>query len=141
VFRPDAPLLPATTYVATLRRSAADLAGNTLVADHSWSFTTGSAADTTPPMVVAVTPPADARDVAREAVLSVRFNEPIYPFVYGTIDGVVVDVSIDYATHTASLIPTAPLRSNGGYLANVSAADLARNTMDAPFRWAFVTAP
>jgi hypothetical protein len=140
-FTPDAPLAPLATYVATLRRAATDLAGNGLTADHVWSFTTAAADDTTPPSVVAVTPTPNATGVPRNALLSVTFDEPIYPFVYGRLDGVVVEVSIDYRTYTVSVLPTAPLRSGGGYLASVSVMDLARNAMAAPYQWSFVTAP
>lgn len=140
-FTPDAPLAPQATYVATLRRAATDLAGNPLAVDHVWSFSTGTAADTTPPTVVAVTPPPNATGVPRNTLLSATFDEPIYPFVYGKLDGVVVEVAIDYATHTVSVMPTAPLRSSGGYLASVSVMDLARNVMATPYQWSFVTAP
>lgn len=141
VFTPTAALAPQTVYVATLRSTAGDLAGNTLVGDQVWSFTTGSGTDTTPPVVVAVTPQPNSTNVARDAVGSVTFDEPIYPFVYGSIDGVVAAVSIDYATNTASVIPTAPLRAGGGYAASVSAMDLASNRMAAPYSWVFATAP
>jgi hypothetical protein len=43
VFSPSANLLPNTLYTATLTTGAANLVGTSLVADHSWSFTTGSA--------------------------------------------------------------------------------------------------
>jgi Bacterial Ig-like domain len=140
VFTPDAPLAPQTTYVATLRRAASDLAGNGLAADYAWTFTTGAAPDSTPPSVVAVTPAPDSTNVPRDALLSVTFSEPIFPFVYGKIDGIVVAVAIDYNTNTVSVLPNQPLRSNGGYAASIQAMDLARNLM-APYQWSFVTAP
>jgi hypothetical protein len=140
VFTPDAPLAPQTTYVATLRRSAADLAGNTPAADTTWSFTTGGVADSTPPSVLAVTPAPNATGVPRDALLSVTFSEPIFPFVYGRIDGVVVAVVIDYNTNTVSVLPNQLLRASGGYAASIQVMDLARNMM-APYQWSFVTAP
>jgi len=140
-FTPDAPLAPQTAYVATLRRSATDLAGNGLAADHVWSFSTGATADTKPPSVVAVTPPPNATGVPRSAALSVTFDEPIYPFVYGRLDGALVEVSIDYRTYTVTMLPTAPLRSSGGYAGSVTAMDLSRNAMAAPYQWSFITAP
>jgi Bacterial Ig-like domain len=139
VFTPDEPLAPQTTYVATLRRAATDLAGNALAADYAWAFTTGATPDTTPPSVVAVTPAPNSSGVPRNALLSVTFSEPIYPFVYGTIDGAVVEVAIDYSTNTVSVLPTQPLRENGGYAASIQVMDLARNAM-APYQWTFVTA-
>jgi hypothetical protein len=141
VFTPSAPLAPSSTYVARLSRAATDLAGNTLAADLVWTFTTASGADTTPPVVLSVSPAVDATQVPRSSVLSVTFSEPIYPFVYGSIDGVLVEVSIDYTTNTVSVIPTVPLRANGRYTSSTQVRDLAGNAMAAPYRWDFVTAP
>lgn len=141
VFTPSAPLEPRTNYVATLRRAAADLAGNAMAADVVWTFTTGAGADRTPPLVLSVSPANGTTQVPRDSALVVTFSEPIYPFVYGLIDGVLVEVDIDYATHTVSVIPTVPLRSNGRYTGSVQAKDLSGNAMDAPYRWGFVTAP
>lgn len=140
-FTPDAPLAPQTDYVATLKRSATDLAGNGLVADRAWSFRTGTATDTTRPSVVAVSPAPDATGVAHGAVMSATFDEPIYPFVYGKLDGAVVEVSIDYRTNTVTLTPTAPLGARSAYSASVQVMDLSRNVMAAPYRWTFLTAP
>ncbi len=141
VFTPDAPLVAGADYVATLRNTASDLAGNGLATNLVWSFTTGPGADTTPPSVLRVSPAIDATQVPRDAVLSVTFNEPIYPFVYGSIDGVLVEVAIDYTTNTVSVIPTVPLRPNASYSSSAQARDLAGNAMVAPYRWGFVTEP
>ena len=141
IFTPDAPLAPGADYVATLRHTASDLAGNGLAADLVWSFTTGLGADTTPPSVLSVSPANDATQVPRNSALSATFSEPIYPFVYGSIDGVLVEVAIDYTTNTVSVIPTVPLRSNGSYASSAQARDLAGNAMVVPYRWGFVTAP
>lgn len=45
-FTPSTSLSSATTYTATIKTGAKDVAGNNLLADHSWTFTT---IDTTPP--------------------------------------------------------------------------------------------
>jgi Bacterial Ig-like domain len=141
VFMPDAPLLPSSTYRVMLGRGATDLAGNRLAADYTWTFTTGTSVDRSAPGVRSVTPADGATNVARDTMLSVTFDEPIYPFVYGTIDGVAAEVSIDYAALTASVIATVPLRSAAGYSASVTARDLAGNVAPVPYRWGFVTAP
>ncbi|MFQ5559184.1 MAG: Ig-like domain-containing protein [Nitrospinota bacterium] len=44
-FSPSAPLFPDTVYIATVSGTVADLSGNSLGADYSWSFTTGSNAE------------------------------------------------------------------------------------------------
>ncbi len=41
-FNPTIPLLPGTEYIARLTIEVADLAGNTLLIEKEWSFTTGS---------------------------------------------------------------------------------------------------
>ena len=55
---PDADLAPGTLYTATTTTTAADLAGNHLQADHTWSFTTAAASftDTTVEDFTAGTP-------------------------------------------------------------------------------------
>ena len=141
VFKPDAALAPGSAYVATLRRTATDLAGNALAGDVVWSFSTGSGTDRTPPLVLNVSPTIDAAQVPRNAVLAVTFSEPIYPFVFGSIDGAMVEVAIDYATNTATMIPTTALRANASYTASASARDLAGNAMPEPYRWVFFTGP
>ncbi len=65
---PTAALASATTYTATVLGGASgvkDLAGNALATTFTWTFTTGAAADTTPPTVTGVTPAAGATNVAR----------------------------------------------------------------------------
>lgn len=141
VFTPDAPLAPNAAYVATLGRAAKDLAGNALATELSWTFTTGAAADRSAPSVLSTRPADGATNVPRDTILSVTFDEPIYPFVYGLIDGVATEVSIDYTTLTASVTPTAPLRASVGYAASVTTRDLAGNVSPVPYRWGFVTAP
>ena len=86
-------------------------------------------ADTTPPVVLGVSPAPGATDVAHDEPMSVTFDEPIYPFLYGSIDGVLVEVAIDYTTLTARMRPTAPLRSNVVYGGSAHLATL--RTLDA----------
>ena len=50
-FHPSASLANATTYTATITTGVTDLANNALAASKVWTFTTGAAADTTPPTV------------------------------------------------------------------------------------------
>jgi hypothetical protein len=50
-FAPDADLTENTAYTATLTTAITDAAGNPLAADYTWSFTTGTELDDTPPSV------------------------------------------------------------------------------------------
>ena len=64
VFTPAANLLPSTQYTATITTAAHNAAGNPLLSNAVWSFTTGKTTDTTPPQVT-VTLPASGRAVSR----------------------------------------------------------------------------
>jgi len=78
VFTPETALAYGMTYTATISAQLADFAGNTMLTDYSWTFTTASEpdepADTTPPEVVHVTP-ADGQT-------------GVYGFVFGICAGV-----------------------------------------------------
>ncbi len=47
-FNPDADLLPNTLYTSTIITAVKDLAGNTMLADYVWTWTTGILPDTDP---------------------------------------------------------------------------------------------
>ena len=141
VFSPQAALTPYTTYVATLGRGASDLAGNGMAAAVEWSFTTGGRTDDTPPSVLDLSPPNQSTNVPRGTALSVTFSEPPYPFVYGRVAGVLIEVAIDYTTNVVSMKPTEPLGSSAYYSGTVNVKDLAGNAMPEPFNWSFTTAP
>ena len=47
-FNPDADLLPNTLYTSTITTAVKDLAGNTMLADYVWTWTTGILPDTHP---------------------------------------------------------------------------------------------
>src|SRR2546422_734321 len=55
-FNPLSALAPLTSFTATVTTGAKDLAGNALVSNFVWSFTTGATPDTTPPAVSATVP-------------------------------------------------------------------------------------
>jgi hypothetical protein len=77
VLTPTQPLRPATTYVARARSGIADRWGNSLAAEHSWTFTT--AADEVPPWVVESVPAPGALTVRPETEIRVLFSEPLSP--------------------------------------------------------------
>ncbi len=79
VFVPEYPLENGTTYtVAFAAGTAQDYAGNYLGAA-SWSYTTTSVVDMTPPTVVSTTPSDGTTDVPVDIVLQIEFSEPIDP--------------------------------------------------------------
>ena len=75
---PSSDLAPNTTYTATVKGGSIgvkDRAGNALVQDYSWSFTTE--ADTTAPTVYTATP--TGADVARGTDATASFSEKVDP--------------------------------------------------------------
>jgi hypothetical protein len=152
---PNATLANNTIYTATVRGGAAgvkDLAGNALVADSTWTFTT--VADTTRPTIAARTPASNATGVARSGTVTVRFSEAMDPatitattFTLRTATGGVFvprSVSYDAATFTATLTPSTPLAASTRYTASVTGGtagvrDVAGNTMSSTSSWSFTT--
>lgn len=140
-FRPAAALVASTLYTATITTGVEDLAGNSLAANYSWSFTTTSGVDVTPPQVLSVEPPDGAQNVPLDAVIVVNYNEPITPFEFGLLDNRPVTVSFNSDYTTVTLTPTAGLNPGVTYTASVQSRDVAGNRMPVPFVWSFATVP
>ena len=73
---PAVPLAAGTTYTITFTTGIQDVAGNGLVSNRSWSFTTQA---NTAPVIMAVTPPSAAANVPRETTITAAFNENVLP--------------------------------------------------------------
>jgi len=144
-FTPGANLSPSTTYTANLSTAITDAVGNPLASAYSWSFTT-VAGDTTPPMVVSVSPEADATDVALDTVVTATFNEAMDASTITTssftLDGVSGSVSYNSGTYTATFTPSADLSGDTTYTANLSTAitDAVGNPLASAYSWSFTTA-
>jgi sporulation-control protein spo0M len=78
-FRPASALTAGTSYTATYTAQLTDTAGNGLTNPGSFSFTTGTAADTTGPGIVSTDPLANETGVGTNAILRVVFNKPVDP--------------------------------------------------------------
>jgi len=120
-----------------------DLAGNQ--GFYSFFFTTGTAADTTAPQVMGVSPGDGALDVPINARVSVLFDEPIRPL---SVDQVTLTGSgpvdlirtLSNANRLLTLIPTVPLAANTIYSINIAGIrDLAGNTLATPVITTFTT--
>ena len=114
------------------------------MAPFSWTFTT--AADTTPPVVTATSPAANATNVGLSSVVTATFGEAVQSstisFVLKDASNNTVSGSVTYdpVTETVTLSPTSSLGYSTVYTATLSGAqDLAGNVM-APFSWSFTTA-
>src|SRR5207249_4956488 len=84
-FNPLNTLAPNTIYTATITTGARDLAGNALISDFVWSFTTGATPDTTAPTVSFAVSANAATGVAINQTLSLPVALPIYPLTITTV--------------------------------------------------------
>src|SRR5205807_2599848 len=140
-FSPAANLAPRTTYTASISAGAKDLAGNALVADFVWSFTTGVIPDTTAPTVSATVPANSATGVGITAQIATTFSEPMdvstintstFTLKQGTIP---VAGTVNYSGVPATFSPTAFPSTTLFRSASISAGakDLAGNALVADF--------
>ena len=148
-FTPSAPLAGNTQYTATITTAAKDAAGNALAANYSWSFTTGTAPDTTPPTVSSTSPVNNATGVATTSSVSATFSEPMTNstlttasfLLATTAGGTAVTGTVGVSGNTATFTPSAPLAGDTQYTATITTAakDAAGNALAANYSWSFTT--
>ena len=146
VFTPDADLEGDTTYSVTVSSSVTDIAGNTLGADDSWSFSTG---DSTAPTITSRSPAADAGNVPVTTTIEVTFSEALDPAsvlanaIVVTDSGGSVAGTISLSTNDTIVVFTPDADLTPGMLHSVTVsgaiADLAGNTLGADDNWSFTT--
>ena len=152
-FSPPAVTMDGSTqYTATVKAGLQDLVGNQLISDYVWTFSTGTGADTAPPIVTQATPTAGSTDVSVTTYLYVTFNKPVNPatayitlFSMASVTPVIVpfyiEDSYDYNTNILSYKPIASnsLSYNTPYTARVDGViDLSGNVMP-EYTWSFTT--
>lgn len=141
-FTPTLPLAPNTVYSATITTGAKDLAGNSLAANYTWSFATG-----TVPVVVSTDPANTATGVAlnkkitasfSEVMNSATINNTTFLLKQGTnsITGIV-----SYSGTTASFTPSVNLQAGTTYIATITtgAQNPGGNGIAADYTWTFTT--
>jgi hypothetical protein len=152
-FIPTANLAPSTLFTATITTGVTDLAGNAMVSDYVWTFTTGTALSTTAPELVSTVPANAASNVPLNQAVSATFTKAMNPLTLTTATftltgpggvAIVGTVSYDAINFIATLTPTAALTASTTYTATVTtgAADLAGNPLGntgAPNPWTFTT--
>lgn len=150
-FDPTNMLTPNTLYTATITTRARDLAGNAISLRYTWDFTTGSALDTTAPMVNATVPQISATGIARDASLAATFSEAMdsasistssFRLKQGTgIGATTVSGAVSYSGITAIFNPITTLTANTLYVATITtgAKDLSGNKLDKSYSWTFTT--
>ncbi|HXJ73398.1 MAG TPA: Ig-like domain-containing protein, partial [Candidatus Dormibacteraeota bacterium] len=149
-FSPASDLAPLTTFTATITTGAKDLAGNPLLNNFAWSFTTGAAPDTNRPTVIATVPANAATGVATNQTINATFSEAMDPLtistanflVTGPATPVIGTVAYDVVSKIATFRPASSLAANTVYTVTMTtgARDLAGNALGANFGWSFTTA-
>ncbi len=126
-FTPINPLTASTSYTVSYSALITDTAGNPMTNPGSFSFTTGTAADTATPTVVLVDPPSNTFGVGLNVTPHITFSEPINGLtIPGNLNlvyndtGVIVPTTVTVSADrlSATLTPSAPLLPNIYY--NVS---------------------
>jgi hypothetical protein len=148
MFTPSATLTAASPYAAVLKSAIRDSAGNRMLADHTWFFTTGAGPDQTPPVVTNTDPDDGASLVSRGVTLTATFSEPIVcdpkpqAFLLTGPNGESAKGSVTCSGNQASFNPSERLAALAAYTATLTSAisDLAGNTL-APVSWSFTTGP
>ena len=152
-FAPSAVLAASTLFTATITTASKDLAGNALAANYTWTFTTGAAADTTPPTVSSTLPLSLATGVLATASVKAVFSKAMAPQSITTntftLTGpnsaaVAGSVVFDAPSKTATFQATASLSPNTSYNAKVrggagGVADVAGNLLASDYTWSFTT--
>jgi hypothetical protein len=145
-FTPDAAL-PANSTISVELDSVRDLAGNSFNSD-SFSFSTVTAVDKTPPTVTSVTPANNATGAGRNTTVVISFSKPLNPatvasgttialFNGGTLLSTNFRLSADNTT--ISGLAAMPASSTITVAATSGITDLAGNHL-ADFRSQFTTA-
>jgi hypothetical protein len=147
-FTPAANLAFSTTFTGKLAVTLKDLAGNALAAQYTWTFSTGTAPDTTPPTVSSVNPLANATNVPVNQAISAVFSEPMLVSTVTTVSmtltaGAATPVagSVTCVGSTATFTPSANLAFSTTFTGKLTVAvkDLAGNALAAQYTWTFST--
>jgi hypothetical protein len=148
-FVPANQLLPeGINNVATITTGVTDAAGNGLVSNFTWTFTT-VAADNTRPNVASTSPARNALGVRLDSSVKVTFDDTMNALSINNTNftvssGVTGSITFDAITKTATFAPSAPLTAGTAYTVTVKGGaggvdDWAQNTMLADFQFSFIT--
>lgn len=148
-FLPTANLLPNTLYTATVTSGVKDVAGNAMINNYVWSFTTGAGPDVLAPVVTSTDPLNAATGVPYNKKISATFSESMdslstttsFTIVNTSMGGISVTGSVSYSGGTAVFTPLFNLSPNTTYTATITtgAKDLAGNTLASNYVWSFTT--
>lgn len=137
LFIPAGDLAASSIYTATITTGAKDLAGNAVLTNHVWSFTTGAAPDVIKPTVTAVDPADLAAGVTVNKAITATFSEAMNPLTISTATltlqqgATAVSGTVIYSGVTAIFTPASNLAANSVYTVKITtgASDLAGNLL------------
>jgi len=148
IFTPTTYLEANTLYTATITTGANDMAGNALVTNYVWAFTTGDSPDLIRPTVTLVAPLTNAQNVPSNSSINATFSEHMFPLTITNLNFLVVGstavtgvVTYDPITNIATFNPDDDLDASTTYTATISTGvkDLAGNTLAVNYVWHFTT--
>ncbi len=146
-FNPSADLEANKLYTATITTGAKNMAGDSLLANHIFSFTTSATADVSSPLVSSTDPVNAATGVARNKTVAITFSEAMDPLTITastfTLKNGITSVSgmVTYSGMIASFNPANTLDAAAIYTATITteAKDVAGNAIAANTEWSFTT--
>lgn len=146
-FNPSNNLAANTVYTATITTGVRDLAGNGLVNNYVWSFTSGTNPDETPPVVTATAPLNGSTDAPLNGNISATFSEALDPSSISITTMIMrqgatlIPGTVHYSGVTASFDPANALTQSTAYSVTIttSVRDLAGNAMSVNYVWTFST--
>ena len=147
VFTPASNLNLNTTYKATVTTGVKDLAGNAMVSNYVFTFTTGTSGDNTPPTVTSTDPANNATAVPLNKKVVAFFSKTMNPQTLNTSTFLLkqgttaVTGSVTYSGVSAVFTPSANLTANTTYNATITtgAQDAAGNALANNYVWTFTT--
>ena len=157
IFTPTANLAASTQFTATISNAAKDLSGNALIAGgvpNPWSFTTGTTANATAPIITLTNPADGAMTVPIDTTINATFSTAMNPATITTATFLVTvtadrtpvsgTVAYDVASQIATFSPSSNLAASTQFTAAISPAvqDLDGNALAAgivPNPWSFTT--
>jgi len=148
-FIPSSQLTSNTFYTASLSTGVKDIAGNRLISSYSWTFSTESIIDTTPPSISLTSPIDSSTDVTLDSHISATFDEKMNSSSITTDSFNIsngnnaISGNVSYSDKTSTFIPSSQLTSNTFYTASLSTnvEDLSNNAIENNYSWTFTTGP
>ncbi|MDP2724343.1 MAG: Ig-like domain-containing protein [Bacteroidales bacterium] len=146
-FKPFVNFTANTTYTATITSGVEDVAGNAMVSNYVWTFSTGTGSDDTPPKVISTFPADLATGVPINTRPSAIFSEPMDPMTITPLTFTIkqgnqfISGSVSYVGLVATFKPSTGFIANKVYTATITtgAEDLAGNAMINNYIWTFTT--